>query len=1234
MKKALIIIPIVIVVAAATVLGLFAAGVIGKKAEEPVAYAVEANKSEVGVFKNLSEDTFFDIRADRDPTNSLDNYVIIRDNKGNKVPIKVSERLGGGVYRVTARDGFKPRASYQIWATGATFQADQYKDLDTFIFMIKGPEADTVTVNPAIKETELAGTTVQIIENNGEYFYNIALAAPAAERYQEGDVILAKKPAQETFNEELGVIYNGDIPDYQYNGMAAYYVLRESEVKDGREEVYCRLAAVNEVVTELDINKTLTIDENNFSVNEAMLQDALEKSDFTAAVYEAAVEAYDLVGGHLEKTVKDSPKMVAKFDYEVNTDKIELNFYFIITLAKDMDIVFAVKNTIDITPNVNCDLDVGLSDFDLQLDLGVNIKTNTVCSIDMETSDAKMQATSMEDFKQKFSDLVKGKTSEKGIVGAELPIYSYKYPIYCFVLGIEFGVDLDLGLKAQIDFEYVYNTDITAGVTYVNGEINSYKNIETSQSAKDLVLLGKIRAEAGVYLKLTGSLLEVAGVGFKVKTGAYAEIGGQIRLDMQAALEDKTLHVIKGYYVTGGLYLGLGFEVKAGITFPVIGWKGWQKSWTPARWDFPLFEYGSKYLVQSLVDDSMTVDIQGRTAEFNQVKVNAFDLYSVEEKSHMDVPLDSFDIEYLDGAENYITLKDGLVTVNPAVGTEFNAVIKLTAKSDNYVTGTVTFHKAAVMPTCEVTELSFDKRNPQDVTFDVKINQSRFIRLTGEDITENFREVASTGAVTLSKAFLSGLDVGAHTFTYVTDKGRVYLTVNVIDSTPITANKTASTFLKSAKANVNFSLTLSGSRVTEIEGLKKGEYSVDSAGTLVIYALALRDKEPGDYDYRVVASNGTSLVLTVTVRDDRVPALYASSFAFGKNQGVRNDVEVSFESYEYTLKSVEGNSIQKANYAIRAGSVAIGQSFLATLDQGVYNFTLRFDNGTDEALRVISVKVLDTASIVAGLSAATFDKCHPADAEYKIYASASVTVTGNGLTSAAYSVSGSTVKIKKEFLANLNIGDYTFTAHAGSMSTELTLSVIDTTVPEIEAAEGGVLTIEYDKALSGDRFFEMLLSGASFDKLDGNGVAEGYTVSANKDKGTTKVTLLASYLNALRVGTYEYSVLTSVNVSTLIVRVTDTRKPEPETETSLSYTLGANSDLIINIHNYEHEIKGISVKNGGDLSIYNGDCDFDAATGVFVIKAQYLETLAVNTYVTLFLTFDEGTVITATIAVS
>ena len=1236
MKKLLIIIPIVIVIAAGTVLGLFAAGVFGKKTEEPVAYAVEASASEPGVFKGLGVDAYFDVYSAKQLSDyNVNNYVNIRDNKGNNVALQCKKVEGEtGVYRVSARDGFKPRASYQIWATGAEFVAEQYKGLYTFIFMTAGEEKEVVSVNPAIKETALAGTTVETVRVGEEVFYNVVLATAADQRYQKGDVILAKKPAEGVFAEDLAPLYTGDIAGYAYNGMAAYYVLETSNVVDGHEEVYCRLAEINEVVTELDIYKTLTIDENNFTVNEELLQQALDNSEFTAAVYEAAQEAFDLLDGSFEKTVKDSPKMVAKFEYDVSLDKIQLNFYFTITLAKGMDIVFAVKNTIYITPNVNFNYDIVDSDLDLQLDLGVNLKTTTVCTIDMETTDAKLQAKDMEDFKKKFKDIVEGKTAEKGIVGAEIPIYSYKYPIYCFVLGIEFGVDIDLGIKAQIAFEYIYYTDITVGVTYVNGEFNTYKSIETSSAAQDLVLLGKLRAEAGVYVKLTASLLEVAGVGFKVRTGAYAELGGQIRLDMQAALQ-KELHIIKGYYVTGGLYLALGFELKAGFTIPVIDkFVGWDKYWEPAKWDFPLFEFGSKYLIQSLVNDEMAIEIQGKTAEIGNIKVNAFDLYEVKDKNAIDVGIDAFDIEYLDGAENFITIDGGLVKVNPTIGTEFEAKVKITAKTDNYVTGTITFHKAAVMPTCNVTTASFDKIHPEDVTFDVKVNQSTFINLTGEGIAASDYEKTDEGAVTIYNSFLSGLALGEHTFTYITDKGRVYLTVSVIDSTPITADRTAGFFQKSAKANVVFRLDLSGGKVTEVEGAAKGEYSVDSAGVLTFYGFALMGKEDGAYNYTVKASNGSSIALVVNVEDDRLPELAATDYTFGKNSGVKTDVTVSYVGYNYVLDSVLGNGIQR-NYVIGNGSVAIKKEFLSTLAAGTYTFTLKFKNGGETSDKTVNVKVSDNATIIAAVPAVTYDKNAPAEVEFKVLATAAVTLSGNGLTSDSYTVDGASIKLSAAYLASRTVGTYTFTATAVQATTALTLTVIDTSVPEIEQAEGGVITLEYDKKNGGSCFFDMSLAGAHFSKIDGNGITvDGYTVGTQN--GATRITILPEYLGNLRLGTYEFNVLTDVNVSTLVINVVDSNVPAETSEANISYTLGSFETRTFTFDSHGHTLKSVTVDRAAALSLYSDDCDYDAVTGVLVLNASYLETLPANDYVTFTLTFDDpaSTVITFTIAVS
>ena len=199
MKKVLIIIPIVIVIAAATVLGLFAAGIIGNKGGEPVAQAFENSvTAEDQFFGELPEDTYFDIRADRDPSTAMDNFVIIRNNKGEKVVLK-STKLEDGTYRITAKDGFKKRSSFQIWLYAAEFVAEEYQGLTTFIFRTKGENVDSeyIEINDEIQDLRASKdeTTVECVTVGDEVFYYVTFPTAANERFKKGDVFLAKQPA-------------------------------------------------------------------------------------------------------------------------------------------------------------------------------------------------------------------------------------------------------------------------------------------------------------------------------------------------------------------------------------------------------------------------------------------------------------------------------------------------------------------------------------------------------------------------------------------------------------------------------------------------------------------------------------------------------------------------------------------------------------------------------------------------------------------------------------------------------------------------------------------------------------------------------------------------------------------------------------------------------------------------------------------------------------------------------
>ena len=103
------------------------------------------------------------------------------------------------------------------------------------------------------------------------------------------------------------------------------------------------------------------------------------------------------------------------------------------------------------------------------------------------------------------------------------------------------------------------------------------------------------------------------------------------------------------------------------------------------------------------------------------------------------------------------------------------------------------------------------------------------------------------------------------------------------------------------------------------------------------------------------------------------------------------------------------------------------------------------------------------------------------------------------------------------------------------------------------------------------------------------------------------------------------------------MKISDTRKPESTTETSLNYAHGSIVPLNVNFLNYEHGVKSITVKGATtEFSLFDGDGDFDPQTGIFTITAKYLEAQEAHNYVTLLLTFDDAaeTVLAVTVAIN
>ena len=1229
MKKAWIIIPIVIVVAAATVLGLFAAGIIGNKGGEPVAQAASAEVADTGYFGELPETTYFDIVTERDPSTAMDNFVVIRNNKGEKVALK-STRLDNGNYRITAREGFKKRSTYKIFLLAAEFADEKYAGLTSFVFTIDGEEVENVHVKDDVEDVKVAGTIVELVKVGEDYFYNVILPAAADERFKAGDVILAQKPAEEDTDPQLARMYEGDIEGYEYNGYAAYTVVRDSEVVDGREEVYCRLANLDEVVDELDIYKHVALDETNTKINEEAIRDALEQCAFYQAVVEAADEIYDEVMADLKSfkgslpavTVKDKPKVTCGVSWEIGTSYIDLKCTFTITFAPGLALVLMFDNAIYIDPIFSASCSFSTSGVDLELNAGLKVRTETVFSVKMDLSAVNDIPKSFNSFRD---NLVKREKDFAGDpIGGDVPFVQWNVPVWIFVLEFEIGMEINFDIHAEIGFEYRYVTETTFGVTFVNGDFDFYKSFDSDSTASDLVMLGKVKADAGLYFRFNVSCLKIVGVGIKVSAGVYGELCGQLRIEWLT--EDRDGNMIFGYYLTVGAYVSLKFHLKAGFSLPIIGFIGFKKDFTIKRWEFPLFEIGTPYLVRSA--DDQKIEIRGPNAKLEDINCTAYDIRSLKDCLNHPISVKEFNFEYVDDAADYIIYKpeDGLVLVQSSVGDEFTKQVRLRAKSNKEATCILTFHKDAVMPTCKEPEKMYDVADGGDLTFEVKRNQSDFIGLTGENISAANYTVSDTGAITISAAYLASLPMGDHVYVYSTNRGSIYLTVIVKNSTPIEVEKNSASFNKSGAANVTFKLKLSGNYVKSVSDLDKKFYYVDKSGTMVVYALGLMDKPVGKKTFTITSSNDTTVDVDINITDDRAPFLYQDSYPFAKNAEMRNDVPVKFEKYGYAVSKVDGNGIGSSDYTIADDKVLIKASFLSGKSAGDYNFTVKFQMGDREISKGFTVSVKDSATLLAYTSYATFDKADPADVGFTVVATGGIILSGNNITAQNYSVKGNDIKIKASYLAEQTVGEKKFTATCGSESVALTVKVENNVIPQLvetEDVKDGKLTLKYDKSKKGSLSFEMILGGNPINQVLSDTAPDLVYTTQLTEKETTKFLIPEEYLQSMKCGTYEYRIVTDVLNLLFTMYVSNNGLPTPTTQTSLSYLKGSNATMRVQFVSNDKDVKKIEcfgsglAENVGASSIGAEQFSWDSSTGTLTFTSGefcYAESLAPGYY--------------------
>ena len=183
-----------------------------------------------------------------------------------------------------------------------------------------------------------------------------------------------------------------------------------------------------------------------------------------------------------------------------------------------------------------------------------------------------------------------------------------------------------------------------------------------------------------------------------------------------------------------------------------------------------------------------------------------------------------------------------------------------------------------------------------------------------------------------------------------------------------------------------------------------------------------------------------------------------TSASFDKKTANQADIAVTMTLNGNTLNGIKNGSaslVSGTDYTVSGTTVTIKKSYLAAQAVGTTNLTFDFSAGTDP---VLAVSVVDTTSTANNSTitptSASFDKNTASQADITV----TMTLNGNTLngikngsaslvSGTDYTVSGTTVTIKKSYLAAQAVGttNLTFDFSAGT-DPVLAVSVVDTTV--------------------------------------------------------------------------------------------------------------------------------------------------------------------------------------------
>ncbi|MHA6481667.1 X2-like carbohydrate binding domain-containing protein [Paenibacillus sp. strain BS8-2] len=365
-----------------------------------------------------------------------------------------------------------------------------------------------------------------------------------------------------------------------------------------------------------------------------------------------------------------------------------------------------------------------------------------------------------------------------------------------------------------------------------------------------------------------------------------------------------------------------------------------------------------------------------------------------------------------------------------------------------------------------------------DVDVALTLNGNTLAGITNGDklLVQNTDYTVDGNTVSLRKAYLAGLAIGATTLTFQFSAGASQLlTINVSDTTPqnSTINPNTADFDKKvgAQADVDVTMTPNGNTLAAIANgdkplVQNTDYTVDG-NTVKLKKAYLAGLPIGATTLTFQFSAGASQLLTINVSDTtpQNSTINPNTADFDKKVGAQADVDVTMTPNGNTLAAIANGDkplVQNTDYTVDGNTVKLKKAYLAGLPIGATTLTFQFSAG---ASQLLTINVSDTTpqNSTINPNTADFDKKVGAQADVDV----AITLNGNtlaGITNGDkplvqntdYTVDGNTVKLKKAYLAGLAIEATTLTFQFSAGASQLlTINVSDTTPIVIGGGGGG-----------------------------------------------------------------------------------------------------------------------------------------------------------------------------------